>query len=363
MVQPGLKRRTSIASTTTAVSWRNMDQVQYNLFRKSKRVSLREEDMTVLKLSRIFQVSVDSLYLTDDANVAIFASDSSGMFSSLDLCPRGHYEVHGEDDVAAPGSSTGQRFAFSRTSTVTSGSLLGAAALPRASNKTFQRSVYLAEALSGKLSVSRMVMVRFSEAEASPQGIAAKVKEAIGSPENLILTDSQGNAIVESEGTTGSPYWRQNARKVLAVPEKDFTDLQGTKRRRMSRKNEEVGGIAEVTEKIEELVLASQSLPDVTSAFRELTDLAAVKRLTLTQSQLQAIKHGFSCAICLKLMTEPIFTQCCQTLIGCKTCVEEWHRNSDTCAKCRGSVEGDSMFEVKGLSEALSVLRSLFEEE
>lgn len=31
----------------------------------------------------------------------------------------------------------------------------------------------------------------------------------------------------------GSPYWRQNARKVLAVPEKDFTDLQGTKRRRM----------------------------------------------------------------------------------------------------------------------------------
>ncbi|XP_062379733.1 uncharacterized protein LOC134068182 [Sardina pilchardus] len=243
MVQPGLKRRTSIASTTTAVSWRNMDQVQYNLFRKSKRVSLREEDMTVLKLSRIFQVSVDSLYLTDDANVAIFASDSSGMFSSLDLCPRGHYEVHGEDDVAAPGSSMGQRFAFSRppTSTVTSGSLLGAAALPRASNKTFQRSVYLAEALSGKLSASRMVMVRFSEAEASPQGIAAKVKEAIGSPENLILTDSQGNAIVESEGTTGSPYWRQNARKVLAVPEKDFTDLQGTKRRRMRFPSEPSG--------------------------------------------------------------------------------------------------------------------------
>lgn len=63
--------------------------------------------------------------------------------------------------------------------------------------------MYLAEALSGKLSVSRMVMVRFSEAEASLQGIAAKVKEAIGSPENLVLTDSQGNAIVESEGTTG----------------------------------------------------------------------------------------------------------------------------------------------------------------
>ncbi|CAL8327643.1 unnamed protein product [Gadus morhua 'NCC'] len=90
-----------------------------------------------------------------------------------------------------------------------------------------------------------MVMVRFAECEASLPGIATKVQDAIGSHEPLILTDAQGNAIVESEGTTGSPYWRQNARKILAVPEKDFTELQGTKRRRMSRKNEEVGGIAE----------------------------------------------------------------------------------------------------------------------
>lgn len=62
-------------------------------------------------------------------------------------------------------------------------------------------------------------------------------------------------------------------------------------------------------------------------------------------------------------MTEPLFTQCCQNIIGCKTCMEQWLEHSDTCAKCRGSVEGNSMFEVNGLSEAFSVLRSLFEEE
>lgn len=81
-----------------------------------------------------------------------------------------------------------------------------------------------------------------------------------------------------------------------------------------SRKNEEVGGIAEVTEKIEELVLASQSLPDVTSAIRELTDLAAVKRLTLTQSQLPAIKHGFSCAFCLSKYPMDLFYMVCATI-------------------------------------------------
>ncbi|KAL2089165.1 hypothetical protein ACEWY4_016064 [Coilia grayii] len=345
-----------------------MDQcVSYILFRKNKRVCLRDEDMTTYKLSHIFQVSSDSLYLTDDSNVAIFAGESSGMFSSLDLSPRGQYEVHDEDDVASGSSTTaGQRFAFSRPfSTVTSGSLQGASALPRATSKTFQRLVYLAEVVGGKLNPSRMVMVRFAESEASLQGIATKVQDAIGSHEPLILTDAQGNAIVESEGTTGSPYWKQNARKILAVPEKDFTELHGTK----SRKNEDVGAVAEVTEKIEQLVLASQCLPDVTSTIRELTSLAAVQRLTQTHSQLQTIKHGFSCVICLiflcflQLMTEPLFMQCCKNLIGCKTCVEEWHGNSDTCAKCRGSIEGSSMFEVKGLSEALSVLGSLFEEE
>ena len=65
------------------------------------------------------------------------------------------------------------------------------------------RSVYLAEVVGGKLNPSRMVMVRFAECEASLQGIATKVQDAIGSHEPLILTDAQGNAIVESEGTTG----------------------------------------------------------------------------------------------------------------------------------------------------------------
>jgi hypothetical protein len=65
------------------------------------------------------------------------------------------------------------------------------------------RSVYLAEVVGGKLNPSRMVMVRFAECEASLPGIATKVQDAIGSHEPLILTDAQGNAIVESEGTTG----------------------------------------------------------------------------------------------------------------------------------------------------------------
>lgn len=65
------------------------------------------------------------------------------------------------------------------------------------------RSVFLADVVGGKVNPSRMVVVRFLECEASLQGITTKVQDAIGSHEPLILTDGQGNAIVESEGTTG----------------------------------------------------------------------------------------------------------------------------------------------------------------
>lgn len=208
-----------------------------------------------------------------------------------------------------------------------------------------------------------MVVLRFLEFEATIQGIIGKVQDAIGSHDTMILTDAQGNAILESEGTTGSQYWKQNARKILAVRERDFQELQSTKKRRISRKDEDAAGIGEVTEKIEELVLASQSLPDVTAAIRELTNLAATQRVILTPSQLQTIKQGFCCVVCMKFIEVPVFTQCCRSMIGCKTCVEQWQETSVHCAKCRGNTTDNNIFEINGLSETFSVLRSLFEEE
>ncbi|XP_078022892.1 uncharacterized protein LOC144462609 [Epinephelus lanceolatus] len=275
---------------------------QYVVFRNNKRVCLREEDMSADKLSRIFQVSSHSLYMTDDANVALFPG-ASGVFSSLDLNPRTHYEVHGEaEDTSGPANSTGQRFSFMRTPATTTSSTpqRTASAPPRATvSKTFHRSVYLAEVVGGRLSPSRTVVVRFLECEATLQGIIGKVQDAIGNHDPVVLTDAQGNAILESEGTTGSQYWKQNARKILAVREQDFQELQDKKRRRTSRKDEDAAGIGDVTEKVEELVTAAQSLPDVTAAIRELTSLATTQKVILTPSQLQAIKQGFCCVVCM----------------------------------------------------------------
>nr|XP_024661071.1 uncharacterized protein LOC112436095 [Maylandia zebra] len=334
----------------------------YVVFRKTKRVTLRDEDMTAEKLGRIFQVSAHTLYITDDSNVAMFPGAVSGVFSALDLTPRGHYEVHGEDMESIPtAGSSGQRFAFMRAPAVAasapSRSQQATSSSPM-SSKTFQRSVYFADVVGGRLIPNRMVVVRFLESEATLQGIVGKVQDAIGNYNPIILTDAQGNAILESEGTTGSQYWRQNARKILAVPEQDFNCLQGTKRKKLSsRKDDDSASLGEVSDKIEELVLASQSLPAVTAAIKELTDLAVAQKVTTPK--LQTLKEGFSCVVCMNIIEDPVFSLCCRSIIGCKTCVEQWQETSQHCAKCRESNNG--VLQITGLTAAFSVLKSFLQ--
>lgn len=60
--------------------------------------------------------------------------------------------------------------------------------------------------VGGRLSPSRVVVVRFLDCEATLQGIIGKVQDAIGSHDPMVLTDAQGNAILESEGTKGGKH-------------------------------------------------------------------------------------------------------------------------------------------------------------
>ncbi|CAL9707213.1 unnamed protein product [Knipowitschia caucasica] len=58
----------------------------YILFKGTKRLTLKEDDMIAEKIARIFQVYAPSLYITDDDNVAIFPG-TSGAFQLFRPAP------------------------------------------------------------------------------------------------------------------------------------------------------------------------------------------------------------------------------------------------------------------------------------
>ncbi|XP_028430907.1 uncharacterized protein LOC114553768 [Perca flavescens] len=179
------------------------------LFRRSKRVTVKENDMNTERIARIFQVHGPSLYITDDSNVALFPGPDHH-FSTLDLTIRGHYEVHSGSSVEDSSTGVGSvpvthnptRFSFHRPPSAAAGFAARASSNPRATlTKTFQRNIFIAELVDGKLETSTTLTVRFLEFEASVMSIQNKVNDALEQEDSRILTDSQGNKILDSEGT------------------------------------------------------------------------------------------------------------------------------------------------------------------
>ncbi|KAJ7993891.1 hypothetical protein DPEC_G00259400 [Dallia pectoralis] len=94
-------------------------------------------------------------------------------------------------------------------------------------------TIFIAEVVDGKLETSKTLTVRFSEFEASVTGIISKVNDSLEQEGQQILTDGQGNKILDTEGTRESAFWKQNARKIFAVQEEHFLELQASKKRRL----------------------------------------------------------------------------------------------------------------------------------
>ncbi|XP_044218863.1 uncharacterized protein LOC122989899 [Thunnus albacares] len=171
-----------------------------------------------------------------------------------------------------PTLSSSSQFRFSRLASSASPSLP-----PKTQSlKYFTRAVSLAELQSGKLVNSRMVVVRFTEQEASVPSMIAKVKDALGSNKQLILTDHNGVEILDSQGTGGSFYWKQNSEKNMAVPKADFHAVQ-QERRRIPHRDDEDGQCVREN-------LAAQSLSEVTTAIQGISDLAHRNRKTTLDS-------------------------------------------------------------------------------
>ncbi|XP_029953571.1 CREB-binding protein-like isoform X2 [Salarias fasciatus] len=183
-----------------------------------------------------------------------------------------------------------------------------------------QGLIHVAEVVHGKLAVSKTVVIHFSEAEATVEGIATKVREALGSEEGFTLTDSQGHEILDSEDTRSSQYWKQNSGNIFALPESEFRDFQNGRRAKRSRSAKD------------------SDLHDVVQ-------------------QIDGLKEAFTCLVCIDVMVEPTFSKCCCSLLGCGACVREWLQTSDHCLKCRSPNFKRNIHSVKGLDAALAFMK------
>ena len=79
--------------------------------------------------------------------------------------------------------------------------------------------------------------------------------------------------------------------------------------------------------------------------------LQEIKRSAKTIPEM--VKSAMECIICRNVVTKPQFMVCCQRIVGCEGCLNNWFADHNTCPHCAQPVSDETCIEVKGLDDIL----------
>ena len=169
----------------------------------------------------------------------------------------------------------------------------------------------------------------------------------------------------------GLKFWKAPNRKIFAVEEDDLVrDVAGPstgsarKRRRMEQLAPELyidDALAPLTEKVEMLV---RDMDGIKGQLKEVFVVTKDTKVPLALKR--SINATFACKICRGVITPPvIFSRCCQSILGCVACIDQWYGGSDglmkNCPNCsteRGYAETVRM---AGMDDFLESIRPLYD--
>ncbi|KAJ8356555.1 hypothetical protein SKAU_G00193490 [Synaphobranchus kaupii] len=300
-------------------------------------IGMRELDMSVENLARVFQVKAQTLYMVNSTS-GVVDLPVGGEFPFHNLDYGSTYFVEGvpEDNFPAPvPPPAAQQWSVPPSRRSASLVLVAAPAprMPYAAPKQFPWSIFLAKREGNSINLEGgVVNVLFTEESATVEGIAALVKRSLAMEANVVLTDAGGRMYSPAPGTSAS--------------------------------NSSV--LDEVQSKIVEVVLAVDSLPAVVANIREAANLTT----GLTRDQRDSLRSTFVCTIC-QGKTTYIEHHCVELYLhqpnavtmlpkpgGMPSVYEAAAGKGARLPKCRGALNG-GMVEVAGLSDALNVVRTL----
>ena len=129
----------------------------------------------------------------------------------------------------------------------------------------------------------------------------------------------------------GLAFWGPPARHIFAVPNDDVVQT-------ISSSDESDGAVRQAkTARKESLPTASPSIFKTLMAVEAKVNAIddAMSKSKILDGVKKAILESFQCCIChsMPMTPLPIASTCCQRIIGCATCVNEWFANDDEAVK------------------------------
>ena len=151
-------------------------------------------------------------------------------------------------------------------------------------------------------------------------------------------------------------FWKQNSRKIYAVAGPGDDDEHQPKKAKTEMLSHHSDG---------------KLLRQLDSIHLKLDALFEVKKSTKVPiGLLCALRATFQCMICAGMIVPPIMmSQCCHSIIGCKSCIDLWFRTPGTegdddildksCPKCKAERGYSNIHKLLGFDELLAILGGL----
>ena len=167
------------------------------------------------------------------------------------------------------------------------------------------------------------------------------------------LLDSKCYPLLANEGTSGTEFWK-STRKILGASKSIYERISGLSADMNIEQaidlTDDEAGPSQKRQRSEPLE------PDVTGMQLVLEKLTKVeKKLAF----LDELTQGFQCVICKGTAKTPIVSPCCQRVVGCESCVNNWmgsQSQQSRCPLCSTSGAVLNKFALKGFDDALKVI-------
>ena len=159
----------------------------------------------------------------------------------------------------------------------------------------------------------------------------------------------------------GSLFWKNPNKKISAILEEDYsrgtyakTVVAGTKRSHSDDSKHKVN-FEERLRRIEKTLEGPEQRDKILSLEAEVASLNL--KLTRANDIIERVLSTFKCMVCMKCPILPAYqSPCCEEVLGCYNCIQQWLETHPSCPLCRTSLSPDGLINIPSIRWLLSVL-------